>query len=384
MKRTRREVLMNWTVAGTGLLTGLGTLAAPSRATAFGVGVQLGVVEFVNESRFDLDVLLGEELDGRLYTDLSRLSSQDLVTPLEDFYVRTRASPLLPPADSWQVRVDGLAEKPTALRAESLRRNALDLGTHLMECSGNTRATRFGLLSVTRWAGVPLTKLLESVRPQKRATSVLVSGFDEYTRPSLNSVPGASWIFRLADLASTAAFLATQMGGQPLAVDHGAPVRLMVPGWYGCVCIKWVDRITLTDDAAEATSQMREFASRTQQDGVPQLAREYRPAAIEPAAMPIRIEKWSIAGKIQYRVVGICWGGRRPLNSLQIRFNPEEDYVPVGHFQQARNDPWTVWTHDWAPRSPGTYLIRLTTTDAVQARRLFSGYYVREVEITEV
>src|SRR6266566_2842961 len=119
----------------------------------------------------------------------------------------------------------------------------------------------------------------------------------------------------------------TELNGQPLPKDHGAPVRLVVPGWYGCTSIKWVNEITLVEQEVEATSQMREYAARTLQKGVPQLAKDFQPAAIDQAAMPIRIEKWTIADKIQYRVVGIAWGGSQPINVLQIRFNPEEDYV---------------------------------------------------------
>ncbi|MDP9340145.1 MAG: hypothetical protein M3P45_14890, partial [Acidobacteriota bacterium] len=156
-------------------------------------------------------------------------------------------------------------------------------------------------------------------------------------------------------------------------------------GWYGCACIKWVDAINIVDDSAEATSQMKEYAARTHQGGVPELARDYQPAIIDQAAMPIRIEKWLIAGKIKYRVVGIAWGGSRPVRLLGIRFSPDEDYVHVDHFQQLDNDPWTLWTHSWAPSAPGIYSIRLAILDPpVRARRLDSGYYVRSVEITDV
>jgi len=101
--------------------------------------------------------------------------------------------------------------------------------------------------------------------------------------------------------------------------------------------------------------------------------------------MPIRIEKWSVAGNIKYRVVGIAWGGSRPVEVLQIRFNPDEDYAPVDNFHQVSNDPWTFWTHNWSPKAPGTCFIHLSVKrPAVEARRLDSGYYVRSVEITEV
>ena len=179
--------------------------------------------------------------------------------------------------------------------------------------------------------------------------------------------------------------MATELNGQPLTRDHGAPVRLVVPGWYGCTCIKWVDSITFLDDKAPATSQMQEYAARTLQHGMPRLAREYLPATIDCAAMPIRVEKWLVDEKIRYRVAGILWGGTRPVKGLEIRFNPEEDYIRVDNFSQTKNDPWTLWSHDWSPKVPGSYSIRLAVKDPqVQARKLDSGYYVRTVEIAEV
>src|SRR5204862_7518096 len=104
------------------------------------------------------------------------------------------------------------------------------------------------------------------------------------------------------------ALLATGMNGAPLPPDHGFPVRLIVPGWYGCACIKWIDRIDLVAADAPATTQMREFARRTHQNGEPALAREFTPAVIDQAAMPVRVEKWLADGRIAYRVIGVMWG----------------------------------------------------------------------------
>jgi len=214
---------------------------------------------------------------------------------------------------------------------------------------------------------------------------VLVSGFDTYPTKSVSSQPGASWVFTWDELKLARAFLATEMNGGLLTKDHGAPIRLVVPGWYGCACIKWVNEITLVEDGAEATSQMQEFAGRTGQAGIPKLVRDYKPATIEQAAMPTRIEKWLVGEQIEYRVAGILWGGSRAVKGLEIRFNPEEEYVPVESVSQTRNDPWSFWTHTWRPKQAGSYLIRLRINDAqIAAGRLDAGYYVRSVEITEV
>lgn len=387
---TRRSLLKVTLLSGSGLAIDFGGfdwpgLLPPWQRDPFSGGKQLGTVDFVNEPPLPLEAPQGSELDGRLYTDLSALEGPDAVTPAEKFYIRTRASELLPDSTSWQVKLGGLVERPESLAIENLKKTAKPIGTHLMECAGNLRLARFGLLSVGNWTGIPISEILERVKAKSTATRVLVSGFDRYARESRTSVPGASWIFSREQLEKAGAFLATEMNGQPLTKDHGAPVRLVVPGWYGCTCIKWLNEITFVREGAESTSQMREYAARTMQKGVPELAKDFQPPVIEQAAMAIRIEKWSITGKIHYRVVGIAWGGTQPVKVLQIRFNPEEDYVPVDNFHQVKNDPWTLWNHDWSPKAPGTYAIRLSVREpAVQARRLDSGYYVRSVEITEV
>ena len=348
-------------------------------------GKLLGTLDFIDEGPGPLDLPQGSELDGRLYSDLSTLEPENPITLTEKFYIRTRASELLPDPLTWQVKLGGLIDRPTNLGIESLRKAAKPMGTHLMECAGNVRQAKFGLLSVGEWAGVPVSEILDKAKAKSGTARVLISGFDRYATESRTSIPGASWAFSPEQLEKAGAFLATELNGQPLPKDHGAPVRLVVPGWYGCTSIKWVNEITLVREEVEATSQMREYAARTLQKGVPRLAKDFEPASIEQAAMPIRIEKWTIADKIQYRVVGIAWGGSQPINVLQIRFNPEEDYVPVDNFHQLKNDPWTFWTHDWSPKAPGTYSIRLSAKEpTVQARRLDSGYYVRSVEIMEM
>jgi len=307
------------------------------------------------------------------------------LTPTNEFFIRTGASQLLPSPNGWAIKLGGLVEQAARLNIQTLKSTATAMGPHLMECAGNVRVTHFGLISVADWTGVPISTILNRVKVRPGASRVLVSGFDEYASPTMTSVPGASWIFRLEELQAAGAFLATEMNGQPLTRDHGAPVRLVVPGWYGCACIKWVNNLALVDDEVEATSQMREYAARTLQDGIHQQAKDYQPATVDHAAMPVRVEKWLVAGKLRYRVVGILWGGSQPVKTLQIRFNPDEDFVPVKGFRQLRNDPWTIWTHSWSPSAPGLFAIRLAVTDPqVRARKLDSGYYVRSVNITEI
>jgi DMSO/TMAO reductase YedYZ molybdopterin-dependent catalytic subunit len=389
-KVTRREMLKTSLAAGGATLLGFGDLRLPAlgngaRGDAVPEGRYLGLVEYVGEGLIPMETPMGAGLDGRLYTDLSNVTPDHPVTPNEKFYLRTRASELLDDRKPWAIKVTGpLKRPPVEIGMPALRKMSRSAGSHLMECSGNVRFAHFGMLSVADWAGVGVSEILESAKIDKAASRVLISGFDRYPIPSSTSEPGASWIFTVDDLNSSKAFFATEMNGSSLTKDHGAPVRLVVPGWYGCTCIKWVNEVTLVGQDVAVTSQMQEFAARTMQQGMPELARDYRPAVIEQAAMPVRVEKWLVEGKITYRIHGIAWGGSRPVSGLEIRFNEAEDFIPVADFKQTTNDPWSFWTHPWTPKGPGSYSIQLRVKDnSVPARRLNAGYYVRSVEITE-
>ncbi len=393
---SRRELLSASLLAGGVWLTGAETLLFAGRTfrgmqDPFAGGTQIGAVDFIGETRvpIPMETPLASGLDGRLFTDLGALSIGASTVPTEKFYVRTRASQLLPPATPWTIEsnVSGPASSrtPSALTMNNLYKVAGNQGLHLMECAGNTRDGHFGLLSAADWKGVDLNSIRDLIPSAGKLPRLLVSGFDSYPGRSLSSEPGASWIFSWDELIAARAFLATEMNGKILAPDHGAPVRLIVPGWYGCACIKWVNEITAVDDDVEVTAQMREFALRTHQQGTPALARDFEPAEIDPAAMPIRVEKWQVSGKIIYRVVGILWGGPERVKSLAIQFNAGEQLFPVENIMPMKTGSWSFWTHLWTPAHPGIYVLKLKVTEPqLRTRRLDMGFYARAVEIKEI
>ena len=369
----------------------LGTWLAPlepavlrAPAAANGGERLLGTLPFVGEGPFPLETTIGAGLGERRAFDLSTLTPGSLLISQERFFVRTGCPDRLPPTTAWKIRVHGLVEKPVEVEVETLKHEAAPMGAHLLECAGNSRAAHFGLMSAARWGGVPLERVLARVGRRPRATRVLVSGFDEHRVQDPGSVPGASWIFGLDQIRESGAFLATEMNGAPLSPDHGHPLRLVVPGWYGCTAIKWVNELALVDDEAPATDHMREYAGRTGQDpALPRRARDFTPASIDPAAVAVRVEKLGApAGGSSYRIIGIVWGGRAPVRHLGIRLDPNAAFARVDEIGRGDGRTWALWSHRLPATAPGRYRIELAITGPrVRTRRLDAGFYAREIEI---
>jgi len=359
------------------------------------VGDLVDLVPFLNRQRDrrPRERLYGEGLEGRFRQDLTRLSRETLLTPTERFFVRTRAPQSLAKHDPWTIRIDGRVKSPITLRMENLRPDIVERGVHLLECSGNGLG---GLISAATWRGVPFAEVFRRTSPEPGVRHVLVSGLDDHANvPRDHWQRGASWIFTFEQLEEAGAFLATHMNDEPLTPDHGKPVRLLVPGWYGCTCIKWVNAIRFVDKNEPSTAQMREFASRTNQSGVPERAADYRPATIDLAAMPVRIERRRLpGGEIVHRVIGIVWGGDQLIDRLLIRFErqppadaddeeaPTSTPMPVDHFSHTTNRTWSLWSHIWRPKAPGRYVIHLSFDDAsIVSRKMERGVYTRRADI---
>jgi DMSO/TMAO reductase YedYZ molybdopterin-dependent catalytic subunit len=323
----------------------------------------------------------GPGLERRRFTDLSTLAPESLITPSEKVFLRTEAPRgVAERASDWTVAL-GPGGRAGRLSIADLRRQAIPMGTHLLECAGNADPNNFGLLSVAEWTGVPLADLVARQSPPPEAWGVLVAG-EDHERSARASLPGASWILPLADLPALGAFLATGMNGDPLPLDHGAPVRLVVPGWYACAWIKWVREIGLVDAEALVTWQMAEYVGRTHQPGYPLLARDYEAPAIDLAAMPIRVERRRVRDRIEHHVIGIAWGGSAPVDRLEIRFGARDPWQAVELCQPTNPHAWSLWSCKWTPAASGTYTITLRCPDpAVRTRRLDMYFYARQVRV---
>ncbi|HEX4955183.1 MAG TPA: molybdopterin-dependent oxidoreductase [Thermoanaerobaculia bacterium] len=346
-------------------------------------GKLVGTVPFLGEPAIPFGETTGAGLSGRRAFDLGTLTAERLVPPSDRHFIHTLFPARLDPRRYWQITFRGHGFPAAEVPLKDLLPLAEPMGVHLAECVDNGREHGWGLISAAEWKGIPFRKIFERIGRPPEDGWVLVSGNDLHlsTRPDLGA--GASWLFSPAELEAAGAFLATEMNGQPLAEDLGYPVRLVVPGWYACAWIKWVETIVYLPKWAEVTAHMREFTAQTFQNGVPRRAERYYPPRIEPAALPVRVERWRSREGFTFRIVGVAWGGARPPRSLEIRFDPEGEFEPVSHFVAPANTAtWTLWSHLWRPAEAGAYTLDLQVDGSrMRSRRLSLGVYTRQVQI---
>lgn len=323
----------------------------------------------------------------------------------KNFYIRTEKPNKLT-FDIDHIKLEGVQGNKSITTNEIIDKSS-SLGTVMMECAGNDRFASFRLMSVASWEGVWLKDILSKDKKgnsffgksqiDPKATHVLIEGFDETSETKWNrlfgveSKPGASWIFSIEELVKQKAFLASKMNGKELTPDHGYPVRLVVPGYYGCASIKWVNRIKFFTPFQDhpTEEQMKEFSDRTGQVGVPQLLQDHKPPHIYLSSTLVSVEKWQSETEKKYKFLGVVWGGIHEENPkfkmiLRKRSNPKivihESEVIMG----PRNPlSFQHWEYTWDKPIKGRYLVDIVCLDEnIEAPRIENHHYRRLVKIS--
>ncbi len=265
--------------------------------------------------------------------------------PNARFYVRNHfATPVVDEA-TWRLSVSGLVERPLELDLRELKAMPSHSLVVTLECAGNGRAAfdppvdgeqwRLGAVSTAEWTGVPLAEVLDRARPAVAASHVLFRGADHGTAETASTPMHFERALALDDVRETGALLAYAVNGDPLPVQHGFPLRLVVPGWYAVASVKWVTAIELLGAEFDGYFQTDRYVYEWERDGAvvrePVRLQQVRSIITEPTAdvsMP--------AGDLVVR--GIAWSGAAPIARVDVRVG-DSPWLParlIGERQRGR------------------------------------------------
>lgn len=178
-----------------------------------------------------------------------------VIMPTARFYVRNHFPvPKLDP-DRYRLRVGGLVNRPMELTMHQLRRCRTQSIVATLECAGNGRTLfdppiggepwALGAVSTAEWTGIPLTEILDRTGVRPQALEVIFRGADEGEVDERGESIRFERSLPLEQARCSGALLAYAMNGEPLPIQHGYPIRLIVPDWYAVASVKWLTDIEL-------------------------------------------------------------------------------------------------------------------------------------------
>ena len=295
--------------------------------------------------------------------DLRQLTSA--ITPSREFFAFHQTQTVSANADTWRLRIGGLVKRPAEFSLADLRNRTgrRDLEV-IIECSGNSGDPRImnGLVSNAVWTGVSLRPILEECGIDPAAREVVFLGLDaeqdrKWEAGNAEFISPHGWSIFVQDAMASPNLLAFAMNGEPLASEHGFPLRLILPGWYGMAHIKWLSRIEVTDRRYEGRHMARNYQSlRALQSGEESLWLDTSISRNNLKSVIARVTRRRAGPGFQYRVTGVAWGGPAAIRMVEVKVD-DESWRPSVIQRPGSGAAWSLWSFDWNDATPGRHTL---------------------------
>jgi DMSO/TMAO reductase YedYZ molybdopterin-dependent catalytic subunit len=215
------------------------------------------------------------------------------------------------------------------------------------------------MISTAEWSGPLLEPILARARPKPGAVEVVMEGYDAGLDEFLPVPLQFARSIPLSLVKDVGAILALRMNGEPLPPVHGFPARVILPGLYGVLHVKWLARLTVVNKPFLGFYQTQRYVGMQRTPSGVEVQEIHRQRVKSQIA---RIEPRSNAGKGAYRVFGAAWSGGSGIQKVEVSTDGGKSWSPAA--LDAARDPsaWVLFTYDWVP-SPGTHEVVVRATD---------------------
>lgn len=321
------------------------------------------------------------------------------VTPAGMHYLLNHFDiPFVAEAASWRLEVGGLVARPLSLSVADIQRLPHVTQRVTLECAGNGRG-RFTprwpsmpwmaeAVGTAEWTGTPLKGVLDMAGLDPATVEISFEGTDRGFDKGHEHVYGRSLTPALASAPEV--LLVWAMNGQPLLPQHGFPLRMVVPGWYGMASVKWLARMTALDKPYDGFQQVGTYRYRTSADdpGVPVTHMRVKSLMVPPG-VPDWYTRRRLVERGRVVVYGKAWSGAGvPITRIEVAVDGRWSEATL----EAAGGPfaWRAWQFAWAAE-PGEHVLSCRATDATGAvqpfepipdRSGFGNNSVQHVDVT--
>lgn len=268
---------------------------------------------------------------------------------------------------TWRLAIDGLVEKPLTLTLDDVKARPTRTLAVTLECAGNGRALLephilnqpwlLEAVGTAEWTGTPLAPLLAEAGVKDAGVDVVFSGLDRGVQGDVEHDYARA--LPLSDALRDEVLLAYAINGQPLPPQHGFPLRLVVPGWYGMTHVKWLRTINVIDHAFDGWQQTEAYHL----DPETPVSRMLPRSLLVPPGIPdfLTRERKLAAGPCVLE--GRAWSGHGAVEHVEVSTDGGRTWGDATLTEPLSEFAWRGWTFRW-DAVPGEHVLSCRATDA--------------------
>jgi len=293
------------------------------------------------------------------------------ITPLGGHYLLNHFDVPIVDGNRHVLHFAGRFERPMQMSMDEIRASAQVTTTVTMECAGNGRTGfsprsrsmpwSYEAVGTAEWTGTPLAPLIAAAGPMDDVCEISFTGLDRGFDKGVAHAFGRS--LTLEQIAELDVLLVHQMNGQPLLPQHGAPLRIIVPGWYGMASVKWLSRIEALDAPFDGFQQVETYRFRQSEDDPGRPIQDIRVKSLmRPPGVPDWISRKRLVEAGNVPLVGRAWsGGGREI--VRVELGVGDVWADATLAPPRGRYAWRGWSFDWQA-VPGDHVLRCRATDA--------------------
>lgn len=293
------------------------------------------------------------------------------ITPTGMHYILVHYDIPAVDSSSWRLNVGGQVRKVLSLALEDIMKRPKVTLTVTMECAGNGRALLsprpigqpwlVEAIGTAEWTGTPLRGVLEEAGVTEKAVEILFTGLDKGVEG--NVVQNYQRSLKIEEATRDEVLLAYEMNRQPLQPQHGFPLRLLVPGWYGMTSVKWLDRIEAIDEPFHGDQMIRYRYAQSEDDPGEQVTLIKVRALMVPPGIPEFLTRARLVEPGQVELAGRAWAGRSDVAQVEVSVDGGSTWSKAKLGEQVSAYAWRSWTFEWNGK-PGRYTLCVRAADA--------------------